>query len=184
VTVTVGKTKPQVTLNPISFTLGTLLANSQLSGTATTIVNGKTINVSGTFAFTSTEVGTLLTAGTHSETVTFTPTDTTDFQAVMTTVTVNVAKATPVFSNFVLQHSSVRLGSGDIVAGKLSAGAVPATGTLTLNVIPFSSSLNSDGTFGINMNMVTLHGLIQITIHFAGNANLNAATLRFLIDVV
>ena len=184
VTVTVGKTKPQVVVNPVSFIYGTLLANSQLSGAATTTVNGKTVNVPGTFTYTSAEVGTLLSAGSHTETVTFTPNDTTDFQAVTTTVTVNVAKATPVFSNFVLQHPSVPSGSGDIVSGKLSAGAAPATGSLTLNILPFSSVLSANGTFAINMLTIDLHGLIQITIHYAGNTNFNAAAFSFLIDVM
>ena len=67
----------------------------QLSGTATFTVNGSSVNVPGTFAYTTSD-GTLLNAGNgQSEQVTFTPTDSTDYATVQTTVIVNVAQATP-----------------------------------------------------------------------------------------
>jgi hypothetical protein len=80
---------------PITLTYGAALANSQLSGTASAVVNSVTVNVPGTFSYT-TGSGVVLGAGNgQSEGVTFTPNDTTDFTTATTTVTVNVAQATP-----------------------------------------------------------------------------------------
>jgi hypothetical protein len=91
VTVTVAPVMPTVTVNAVNITYGTALKNSQLSGAATFVVNGQTVTVAGTFAYTS-AVGTVLAAGETTESVTFTPTNTADYQAVSTTVTVNVAR--------------------------------------------------------------------------------------------
>ena len=83
----------QATVNPVNITYGTALANSQLAGAATAMVNGQSVNVPGTFSY-ATAAGTALNAGNgQSEQVTFTPTDTTEFSSVQTTVAVNVAQA-------------------------------------------------------------------------------------------
>jgi hypothetical protein len=96
VKVNVSQLTPQVTVNLVNFTYGTVFANSQLSGTATAIVNGQVFNVGGTFTYTNVAIGSVLGAGQFPGIgVSFTPYDTTDFNAVQTSVTVNVAKATP-----------------------------------------------------------------------------------------
>ena len=98
VTVNVSAATPTVSVNPVSLTYGTVLANSQLGGTATWEVVGSTVNVPGTYAYKSV-AGPVLDAGTgQTESVTFTPTDTTDYSAASTTVAVNVAQATPIVS--------------------------------------------------------------------------------------
>ena len=96
VTVNVARAKPTVTtVNPVNITYGTALVNSQLSGTATWMVNGASTSVAGTYSYTS-AAGTVLRAGNgQAETVTFTPTDTTDYTTASSKVTVNVAKAGP-----------------------------------------------------------------------------------------
>jgi hypothetical protein len=82
----------------VNITYGTALANAQLSGTATVIVNGQTVTVAGTFTYTS-AAGTVLDAGNgQGEAVTFTPSDSTDYTTATTTVVVNVARATPQLS--------------------------------------------------------------------------------------
>src|SRR5262249_19615456 len=53
---------PTLTVSPVNITYGTALDNSQLSGTATATVNNQTVNVTGTFTFT-TAAGTVLNAG-------------------------------------------------------------------------------------------------------------------------
>ena len=74
-----------VSVKAVNIIYGTVLANSQLSGTA---------SVAGSFSYTS-AAGTLLTAGNgHSEAVTFTPTNA-DYTTAASTVTVNVSRATP-----------------------------------------------------------------------------------------
>ena len=92
-TLTVTPATPTVTLNPVNITYGTALANSQLGGTVKWTVGGSQVSVPGTFAFTS-AAGTVLKAGTgQSEAVTFSPTDTADYTSVVSTATVNVARA-------------------------------------------------------------------------------------------
>ena len=100
VTIDVGQATPAVTVNPIAMTYGTALANSQLGGIATWIVNGSPANVSGTYTFSSGTSGTVLNAGNgQTESVTFTPNDTTDYATVTSASTmVNVSQATPTFT--------------------------------------------------------------------------------------
>ncbi len=65
---------PQVSVKPVTLTFGTPLANGQLSGTATVLVNGTKVNLPGVFSYT-TAAGTKLPASptAYSEQVTFTP---------------------------------------------------------------------------------------------------------------
>jgi glucuronoarabinoxylan endo-1,4-beta-xylanase len=80
-----SQTAPSVTAWPTasSITVGETLASSMLTGGAASVV--------GTFAFTS--PSTMPAAGTSSESVTFTPTDTADYSAVTGTVMVTVNAA-------------------------------------------------------------------------------------------
>jgi hypothetical protein len=92
VTVVVSPATPAVSVNAVNLAYDTALANSQLHGTTTWTVGGQTVNVAGTFTYTS-AAGSVLGAGNgQSEAVTFTPTDTTDYTTASTTVTVNVAQ--------------------------------------------------------------------------------------------
>ncbi|MBN2767039.1 MAG: T9SS type A sorting domain-containing protein [Paludibacteraceae bacterium] len=84
------KATPVITWNnPTDITYGTLLSATQLNATA---------NTAGTFSYTP-ALGTKLNAG-NGQTlqVNFTPTDLTNFEATSKTVTINVAKATPVIT--------------------------------------------------------------------------------------
>ncbi len=90
----IAQATPNVSVNPVNIVEGTPLANSQLSGTATCTVKGQTVNVPGTFAYT-TAAGVVLNAGNGQvEDVTFTPTDSIDFATEHPTVIVNVDQAT------------------------------------------------------------------------------------------
>ena len=111
VTVTVNnKTTPTITALPTAsaITFGQTLASSTLTGGAG--------SVAGTFAWTTptTAPG----AGTPSESVTFTPTDTTDYNTTTGTVTVTVNKATPTVTTLP-------------TASTLSLGQTLASSTLT-----------------------------------------------------
>ncbi|MGP0064204.1 MAG: putative Ig domain-containing protein [Isosphaeraceae bacterium] len=130
VTVNVAPAMPSVSINPLSMTYGTALANSQLSGTATWTVNGANGSVPGTYAYTS-AAGSVLGAGNgQTESVTFTPQDTTDYSAVTTTVTVNMAQATPIVS-----VNSVSLATGTALANsQLSGTATWTVGGAQVNV--------------------------------------------------
>lgn len=90
VSVTVGAAIPTVSTWPVASTItyGQTLASSTLTG--------GTASVAGTFAWTTPTAAP--SAGTLSESVTFTPADTTDYVAVVGTVAVTVSKATPTVS--------------------------------------------------------------------------------------
>jgi hypothetical protein len=85
VSVTVNKANPSVTVWPMAsaITYGQTLASSTLSG--------GTVTPPGTFAFTS--PSTTPSAGTAPQSVTYTPTDTADYNIVAGTVNVTVNKA-------------------------------------------------------------------------------------------
>jgi hypothetical protein len=81
---TVGQATPTLTwANPAAIIYGTSLNSSQLNATA---------NVSGSFAYTP-AIGSVLSAGTHTLTVIFTPTDTFDYRNATKTVSLAVSPA-------------------------------------------------------------------------------------------
>src|SRR5205823_15045166 len=84
-TLTVSQATPSITWNnPADIAYGTALGSTQLNATA---------SASGTFAYTPT-AGTVLGVGSSQPlTVTFTPTDTTDYTTAAKSVTINVNKA-------------------------------------------------------------------------------------------
>jgi ELWxxDGT repeat protein len=85
----VTQTTPTVTWSsPTGIVYGTPLSSSQLDATA---------SVAGTFSY-SPPLGTVLGAGTDTLSVTFTPTDTTDYTTATATTTIAVAQATPTLS--------------------------------------------------------------------------------------
>jgi len=86
---TVNQGTPVITWpTPAAITYGTPLSATQLDATA---------SVSGTFAYTPT-AGTVLSAGTRTLSVTFTPGDTTDYTTATASVTITVNKAPPVIT--------------------------------------------------------------------------------------
>jgi hypothetical protein len=130
VAVNVAQATPTVSVIPVNITFGTALDNSQLSGTATWTVGGNSVPVPGTFTFTS-AAGTVLNPGAgQSETVTFTPGDSTNYSPVATTVTVNVAQATPILS---VKPVSIIFGT-PLANGQLSGTATSTVGGNSVNV--------------------------------------------------
>ena len=86
-TINVTQATPMITwANPANIVYGTALSGTQLDATA---------NVAGTFTYSPT-AGTVLPAGNgQTLSVSFAPTDTTDYQSTSATATINVAQATP-----------------------------------------------------------------------------------------
>ena len=85
--INVAQATPTITwANPAGITYGTALSGTQLDATA---------NVPGTFTYTP-AAGTVLGAGNNQTlSVSFTPTDTTDYTTATATAQINVAQATP-----------------------------------------------------------------------------------------
>ncbi len=135
-TLQVNQATPKVTWNkPAAIVYGTALSDSQLDATA---------SVAGTFAY-SPVAGTVLTGGTQTLSVTFTPTDTADYTQQTATVNINVTNATPGLSwmapasiAYGTPLAATQLDATATIPGtftySLAAGTVLAGGTRTLSV--------------------------------------------------
>jgi hypothetical protein len=136
VTLTVNQATPSIAWAiPAPITYGTALSATQLGASTT---------VPGTFAY-SPVSGTVLSAGSQTLSVTFTPTDTTDYTAATKTVslTVNQAKAaivwtTPAAITYGTALGAAQLDASSTVAGSFSyspaAGSILGAGSQTLTV--------------------------------------------------
>ncbi len=134
--ITVNKATPTITWNnPAAITYGTALSATQLNATS---------SVAGTLAYTPAS-GTVLTGGTHTLSVTLTPTDATDYQTLTQTVTIVVNKATttvkwanPASITYGTALTGVQLDATASQPGTFAytppAGTVLTAGTQTLNV--------------------------------------------------
>ena len=140
-TVNIARETPTVSVNPVNITYGTALANSQLSGTATWTIGADPVTVAGTFTYT-TAAGTVLHAANgQSEAVTFTPNDITDYTTVSLSVTVNVARATPIVS-----VNPVNLISGTALANSHLSGT--ATWTIGGNPVTVAGTFTYTSAAG------------------------------------
>ncbi|WP_433966888.1 beta strand repeat-containing protein [Tunturiibacter gelidiferens] len=121
--------------NPASITYGTALSATQLNATA---------SVPGTLVYTPAS-GNIPAAGTDTLSVTFTPTDTTDYSSATKTVQIVVTQSTPVITwgtpasiTFGTALSTTQLDATASVPGTFvytpAVGNVPAAGTDTLSV--------------------------------------------------
>jgi hypothetical protein len=180
--VTVSQVTPTVSVSPVNIARYTPLANSQLSGTVTWTVGGTSVNVPGTFTYSS-AAGTVLSAGLgQTEAVTFTPTDSTDYTTVSTTVTVNVqvptsvavsaSSAAPVYGQNETFTATVTTPSGLSIPGA-SDGTVTfydngiAVGTpQVLSGSPATATLTID-TLGAGQH--------TITARYSGDSNFSAS---------
>jgi ELWxxDGT repeat protein len=100
VTINVARATPRITwANPANIVYGTALGSAQLNATTSWVVGGTAGAVPGTFTY-SHPVGTVLNVGNgQTLSVSFTPTDTTDYTTATATVTINVVPAgTPTLS--------------------------------------------------------------------------------------
>ncbi|HEY5330397.1 MAG TPA: MBG domain-containing protein [Acidobacteriaceae bacterium] len=136
VSLVVNQATPVVTwANPSGITYGTALSATQLNATA---------SVPGTFSYTP-AAGTIPAAGTDTLSVTFTPTDATDYATLTETVQLAVTQATPIITwanpaaiTYGTALSATQLNATASVAGTFAyapaAGTIPSAGTDTLNV--------------------------------------------------
>ena len=126
VTYTVSQATPVVTwATPAPITYGTALSTTQLNATA---------NVPGTFVY-NPATGTVLKAGTQTLSVTFTPTDTTNYTTAAATVQLTVNAATPIltWSNPAAINYGTALGAAQLNATANVPGSFvysPAAGTI------------------------------------------------------
>jgi translation initiation factor IF-1 len=162
VQLTVNKATPTITwATPAAITYGTALSSTQLNATSG--------GVNGTFTY-SPLSGTVLDAGSQTLSVTFAPTNTTDYTSATGTVQLTVNKATPAISwstpaaityGTALSATQLDATSGG-VAGTFgyspAAGAVLTAGSQTLSVT-FTPTDSTDYT--------TANGSVQLTVNQA-----------------
>jgi hypothetical protein len=157
VTLTVEKATPAITwATPKAITYGTALSATQLNASSA---------VAGTFKY-SPASGTVLSAGSQTLSVTFTPTNTTDYTTATASVTLTVNKATPTISwatPKAITHgtplSATQLDATSKVAGTFTyspaAGTVLAVGnhTLTATFTPTNSTDYTTGTASVTLTV-------------------------------
>ena len=135
VTATAQVTPTITWATPAAITYGTALSATQLDASST---------VAGSFTYSPT-IGTVLTAGPQKLSVTFTPTDTTDYSTATASVILQVNQATPTITwatpaaiTYGTQLSATQLDASSTVAGSFTyspaAGAVLTAGPQKLSV--------------------------------------------------
>jgi hypothetical protein len=139
-----AKTTPVITWSaPAAVTFGTALSSTQLDATA---------NVPGTFAYTP-AAGTVLQAGAaQTLSVTFTPTDTTDYTTTnaSTTITVNPASTTP--ANLSVTKVLTRSGGNVVVQITISNTG----GTSATNVVLSTVKVGADAATPLPLHIGTI----------------------------
>jgi len=168
VNVTVNKATPNVTTWPTASVIGfgQTLALSTLSGGSVTPV--------GSFAFTS--PSTAPNAGSAAQGVTFTPTDTANYNPATGTVTVTVTKATPVVSTW---PTAGAIGFGQtLAASALTGGSASTPGSFAFTTpatAPNAGTASQGVTFTPNdaTNYSTVTGSVSVTVT---KANPNVTT--------
>jgi Flp pilus assembly CpaE family ATPase len=163
VSLTVTKSIPAITWPaPATISYGTALGAAQLNAKA---------SVPGTFAYTP-AAGEVLPAGTHPLSVTFSPTETKDVATAQATVSLTVAKATPIITwpapaaiSYGNALSAVQLNATALVPGTFvytpAAGTVLTAGTQTLSVT-FTPKDTADYTTAQATVSVVVEGLPNI----------------------
>ena len=143
---------------PAAITYGTALSSTQLDATA---------SVAGTFTY-SPAAGTVLSAGSQTLSVTFTPTDTTDYITATASVTLIVNKATPTVTwdpPVPVQYGSW-LGNTTLSAVASVPGSftyLPAAGTQLLTLGTVNLSLTFTPADATDYNSVTATNTLTVT---------------------
>jgi hypothetical protein len=161
--VTVNKATPTVTTWPTAsaITYGQTLANSTLTGGSTT--------PAGSFAWTtsSTAPG----AGTVSQSVTFTPTDTTDYTTVIGTASVTVNQATPTVTTWPTA-SAITYGQ-TLASSTLTGGSTTPAGSFTWTT---SSTTPGAGTASQSVTFTPTDTTDYTTVTGTASVTVNQAT--------
>ena len=166
VSVTVNKQTP-VLKAPVATTItyGQTLASSSLSGGAATN-SANNASVAGSFAFTT--PATAPGAGTASQSVTFTPTDATDYNSATVNVSVTVNQASPAFT-FSSSKNPTGYHEGVIFTASLPTNAVGTVNFLTNGVL-FDARTLSGGSAAAT-NSALPNGTNLITAIYSGDSN-------------
>jgi hypothetical protein len=169
VKIKVGKVTPTITWGTSgtlpAITYGTKLSATQLNATA---------SVPGTFTY-HPAAGTVPVAGTQTLSVTFTPTDTTDYATATATVTIAVSQVTPTVFSLKSSATSITAGSPVTFTAKLSGtgSGVKPTGTVTFydGTTSLGTGTLASGIATLNTSGLTTTGAHSITASYPGDSN-------------
>jgi hypothetical protein len=170
---TVTKAAPAILwATPSSITYGTALSATQLNATSG--------GIAGTLVY-SPVSGTVLGAGAQTLSVTFTPTDTSDYNTANGSVTLTVNKATPTLS-VATSGTPSTYGTSITFTATISSGP---TGTVTFydNGTPVGTGTVGGTTASFSSTALTA-GSHTITAGWTGNSNYNAVTSGGITQVV
>jgi hypothetical protein len=173
--ITVLAATPAITwATPSPITYGTALTAAQLNATST---------VAGTFAYTP-AAGTVLSPGAQALSVTFTPTDSTDYTTATSTVTLTVNKATPTIALVSSAASAYVLNSVTFTA-TLSSPAGSPTGTVSFydGTTLLGSATVASGSAAYSTSAL-LAGTHSITAVYSGDSNFAGVTSGTLSQVI
>jgi len=162
-TITISQTTPTITwANPAPITYGTTLSGTQLNATASVPV---------TFVY-NPPAGTLLSAGSQTLSLSFSPTDLTDYTTAtaqvslivnQTTATVSVTGGTFTYDGSPHAGSGFVYGVGGVSDVQTPAVSLSYVGTGTTTYGPSATGPTNAGTY-------------RVTASFAGNANYSSAS--------
>jgi len=134
VVLTVNKVTPTITwAGPAAINLGTALSATQLDASA---------NTAGSFVY-APALGTVLGAGSQSLSVTFTPSDTTDYNTATGSVLLTVNSPTPATGTLTVNPTSVTF--GNVIVGANSSETVTVTNSGSGNVTISSVNISGPG---------------------------------------
>ena len=154
-TLVIGKAAPAITwATPAAITYGTALSGIQLNASST---------VGGTYIYTP-AAGTVLAAGSQTLSVTFTPTDSTDYTTATNTVQLTVNQATQTI-NFPAPASPVTYGVAPIALTATASSGLPVT----------FSVLSGPGTISNSTLTISGAGTVVVAADQSGNSNYAAA---------
>jgi hypothetical protein len=156
--------------NPADIAYGTALGSTQLDASAG--------SVGGSFAYTP-AAGTILSVGSHSLSVTFTPTDTTDYGSTTATSTINVTKAGT--STTLTQQPTAAYFGDNVTLTATVASSTTGTPTGTVAFVDGTTTLgtgtlNGSGVATYSTSSLTV-GAHAFTANYVGDANFNASTI-------
>jgi hypothetical protein len=135
-----GGTQPPAKTTPTISTWPTASAITYGQTLASSTLTGGTASVTGTFAWTTSS--TAPSAGTPSESVTFAPSDTTDYNTVAGSVTVTVNKATPTVSAW--PTASAITSAQTLASSTLTGGTASVPGTFAWTAPSTSPAVGTD----------------------------------------
>ena len=167
ISLTVTKATPVISWSaPSTITYGTPLSSTQLDATST---------LTGSFTY-SPVAGTVLSAGSHTLTVRFSPSNTTDYTTATVSVTLTVSQATTTL-DLVASNSSPTLGTAITLTATASSNAGTPAGSVTFysGTTSLGKGTLSGGVATLSTSALTV-GLQSVTAVYPGSTDFAATT--------